>query len=324
MGQNKSFAEKDKKNKKSGIGKRSFIKEIKYNLFSYILAIPAVVYTLFFGYLTLPYMVIAFQKFDYSKNIWNSEWVGTKNFAFFFRSPRAWQVTSNTLKLNVLFMLVGIVVALLFSLMFNEIRKKHFLKVTQSMFLFPNFLSWVVISYILYSFLSSNNGIINNLLVSMGMQKINWYSEPDYWPGILVMLKTWKETGMSTIIYLAAISGFDPRLYEAAHIDGASRFQNAFHITLPMLLPTVCILALLGLGKMFSADFGMIYSLIRDNGVLYKTTDVIDTYTFRALRKTGDPSQAMAVGLYQSVMGFILVFTTNWLTRKYFREGALF
>jgi putative aldouronate transport system permease protein len=250
--------------------------------------------------------------------------VGLKNFAFFFKSPRAWQVTSNTLKLNVLFMLVGIVVALLFSLMFNEIRSRKFMKVTQSMFLFPNFLSWVVISYILYSFLASNNGIINNLLLNLGMEKINWYSSPEYWPGILVLLKTWKETGMSTIIYLAAISGFDTRLYEAAYIDGASRFQNAIYITLPMLLPTVCILALLGLGKMFRADFGMIYSLIRDNGVLYKTTDVIDTYTFRALRKTGDPSQAMAVGLYQSVMGFILVFTTNWLTRKYFKEGALF
>ena len=166
--------------------------------------------------------------------------------------------------------------------------------------------------------------MINKTLNSLGFPGANWYSNASYWPAILVVIRVWKNTGMSVVIYLAAITGFDMELYEAARIDGAGRLKQISSITLPLLFPTICILTLMSIGRIFYGDFGMIYALIRDNGTLQSTTDVIETYVFRALRKTGSPSQAMAVSLYQSVLGFVLVFGSNWLIKRFFNEGALF
>ena len=310
--------------RKKKSSKPSLRNDISKNAFSYLLALPAVSYTFIFGYLTIPYILIAFQKFNYKTNLFNGEWIGLKNFEFFFKSPRAGMVTWNTIKLNFLFIIFGVFFAVLFAILLNEIRKGVFLKVTQSAFLFPHYLSWIVVSYIIYSLFSTNYGVINQMLEKASIQPVNWYSNPKPWTWILVIMRIWKGTGIQVVIYLAAITGIDSQLYEAAIIDGANRWQQIKAITIPLLMPTVAILTLLALGKMFYGDFGMIYSIIRDNGVLYPTTDVIDTYVFRALRKTGDPAQAMAVGLYQAVMGFLLVFGSNWLTRKWFSEGALF
>lgn len=304
--------------------KDNIVFDIRRNKYCYIMLIPAMLYTIVFGYLTYPYIVIAFQKFNYMKGIFNSDFIGLKNFEFFFKSPSASNVTWNTIKLNFLFILVGSMVAVFFSLLLNEIKNKLFLKINQSLFLFPHFISWVVVSYIIYSLLSTEYGIVNNFLETLNLQPVNWYATPSPWTWILVLMRIWKETGMSVVIYLAAITGISNQIYEAAIIDGANRWQQAKSITIPLLLPTVAILTLLKLGRMFYADFGMIYSIIRDNSMLYPTTDVIDTYVFRALRHTGNPSMAMAVGLYQSFLGFLMVFGSNKLVKKYFKEGALF
>ncbi|OME87389.1 sugar ABC transporter permease [Paenibacillus sp. FSL A5-0031] len=302
----------------------TFFTDIKRNKISYLLVLPAMLYTFVYGYMTLPYMVIAFQKFNYTKGIFESDWVGWKNFEFFFNSTAAAMVTWNTIKLNFLSILFGTIVALAFSILLNEIRSRVFKRVSQSTLLFPHFLSWIIVSYIVYSLFATEHGLINNMLETFGFDPHNWYSDPKPWTWILVGLSIWKETGMSAVIYLAAITAIDDSLYEAAKIDGANRWQQIKSITIPMLMPTVSILTLLAIGKIFYSDFGMIYAIIGDNGMLYSTTDVIDTYTFRTLRTSGNPAIAMAIGLYQSVVGFVLVLSANWIVKKFNKDSAMF
>ncbi|GIO12096.1 sugar ABC transporter permease [Cohnella xylanilytica] len=299
-------------------------KELRRNYVAYSLALPAVLYTFIFGYLTLPYILISFQKFNYKLGIWKSPFVGLDNFEFFFLSDRAWQVTFNTIRLNFLFIVVGTAAALLLAILFTELRGRRFSRIMQSTILFPHFLSWVIISYVLYGFFASNYGLLNQTLDWLGLPQKNWYSEPNYWVPILVAVNVWKEVGISLVIYLAAIAGIDSSLYEAATMDGANRRQQIRYITLPLLMPTVIILSLLALGKIMYGSFDMIYAIIKDNGLLYPTVDVIDTYVFRALRTIGNPAQAMAVGLYQSVVGFILVFGVNMIVRKVSPDNSLF
>lgn len=304
--------------------KHSFVSELRRNYVAYLLVLPAALYTFVFGYLTMPYMVIAFQRFSFRTGIFNSPWVGLDNFKFFFSSPRAWQITWTTIKLNFLFIVVGTICALVLAILFNELRSRLFSKVTQSTILFPHFLSWVVVSYIVYSIFSTDFGIANRLMALFELDGINWYASPEYWTAILVGANVWKDIGISLVIYLAAITGIDGSYYEAGRIDGASRWQLIRHITLPLLMPTVSILSLLALGKIMYGSFDMIYAIVKDNGLLYPTTDVIDTYVFRSLRNIGNPAQAMAIGLYQAVVGFILVFGSNLLVRKINPDNALF
>ncbi|WP_244280692.1 ABC transporter permease [Paenibacillus jilunlii] len=309
------------KKRRRGFG---MLSDIRRNGTSYLLVLPAMAYTFIFGYMTYPYMLIAFQRFNYSKGIFHSEWIGLKNFEFFFRSNKAFTVTFNTIYLNLLFIIFGTLTALAISLILNELRKRLFVKISQSMMLFPHFISWIVISYVLYAFFSMDMGIVNKMLNQFGIAPVNWYTEQQAWPAILTIMHVWKGAGMSAVIYLATITGIDETLYEAAEIDGASRWQMCMRITIPLMMPTVVILSLLSVGKIMYGDFGMIYALIGDNGTLYATTDIIDTYVFRSLRQIGNPSEAMAVGLFQSVVGFILVFGTNAITRKFFKDGALY
>ncbi|MFM9279587.1 ABC transporter permease [Paenibacillus jiagnxiensis] len=299
-------------------------KEIRRNHIAYLLALPAMIYTFIFGYLTLPYLLISFQKFNYKLGIWKSPFIGFDNFEFFFMSDRAWQVTFNTIRLNFLFIVVGTAAALLLAILFNELKGRRFSRIMQSTILFPHFLSWVIISYVIYSFFASNYGLLNQILAWLGLPQENWYSEPRYWVPILVTVNVWKEVGISLVIYLAAIAGIDSSLYEAATIDGANRRQQIRYITLPLLMPTVIILSLLALGKIMYGSFDMIYAIIKDNGLLYPTVDVIDTYVFRSLRTIGNPAQAMAVGLYQSIVGFVLVFGVNMIVRKVSPDNSLF
>jgi len=305
-------------------GPTGFLVELHKNRASYLLALPALLYTFVFGYLTLPYMVVAFQRFSFRTGIFNSDWVGFKNFEFLFGSPKLWEITFNTLRINFLQIVFGITIAVTTAILLNEIRSKPYVRVAQSVLIFPHFLSWIIVSYIVYSLFATDYGVINRALSAIGLEPFPWYASPGPWVLILVFTQVWKSLGISTVIYLAAITAIDEQLYEAAEIDGASRLQKIFRITVPLLMPTVAILGLLSLGRMFYGDFGMIYAIVRDNGMLYETADVIDTYVFRALRKIGNPSQAMAVGLYQAVFGFTLVFGSNWLVRRKFQEGALF
>lgn len=306
-----------------------FLRDVAMNKFSYLIALPAMIYVFLFNYLAYPYMLIAFQRYDYRNNtifdiIFKGKWVGFDNFRFFFSSQNAFRVTWNTIYLNLLFIITGTVMAVLLAILLNELRCKWFVKVTQSVMLFPSYISWIMVSYILISLFSTQYGIVNAVLKAFGGQPVNWYTDASVWPGILIAMKIWKGAGMSAIIFLASIAGIDSSLYEAAAIDGAGRFQMMRRITIPLLMPTIVIMTLLSLGKIMYGDFGMIYALVGDNGTLYKTTDIIDTYIFRSMRQIGDMSQSTAIGLFQSGIGFAMVYGSNWLARKFYPDGALY
>ncbi len=307
----------------------SFLSDIKRNNFSYMITLPAIIYMFIFSYMAYPYLLLAFQRYDYRNNtikdiIFHGNWVGLDNFKFFFSSQNVFRVTYNTLFLNILFIITGTVMSVLLALLLNELRCKWFIKSTQSIMLFPNYISWIMVSYILLSLFSTEYGIANQMLTALGKNPVNWYAEPKIWPAILVIMRIWKGAGMNAIIYLAAITGMDSSLNEAAAIDGANRFQIMTKITLPLITPTIVVMTLLSLGKIMYGDFGMIYALVGDNGLLYSTTDIIDTYVFRALRQVGDVSQSTAIGLFQSVIGFVMVYGSNWLARKFYPDGALY
>ena len=306
-----------------------FFRDVARNKFSYLIALPAILYVFIFSYLSYPYLALACQRYNYKNSsifgiLFHGDWVGLKNFEFFFNSQNAFRVTFNTLYLNILFIITGTVMSVLLALLLNELRSKWFVKTTQSIMLFPNYISWVMVSYILLSLFSTEYGIVNQLLRSLGLEGVNWYTNSGVWPAILVVMRIWKGAGMNAIIFLASITGIDTSLYEAAAIDGANRFQRIFRITLPLIMPTVIIMTLLSLGKIMYGDFGMIYALVGDNGTLYATTDIIDTYVFRALRQVGDMSQSTAIGLFQSLIGFIMVYGSNWLARRFYPDGALY
>ncbi len=309
--------------------KDGFIRDVTKNKFSYLIALPAIIYVFLFNYMAYPYMLIAFQRYDYRNNsifdiIFKAKWVGFDNFKFFFTSQNAFLVTWNTIYLNFLFIITGTGIAVLLAILLNELRCKWFVKTTQAVMLFPSYISWIMVSYILISLFSTRYGLINSALKTVGLQPVNWYTDPKVWPGILVAMKIWKGAGMSAIIFLASITGIDSSLYEAAAIDGAGRFQMMKHITVPLIMPTIVIMTLLSLGKIMYGDFGMIYALVGDNGTLYKTTDIIDTYIFRSMRLVGDMSQSTAIGLFQSGIGFMMVYGSNWLARKFYPDGALY
>ncbi len=298
--------------------------DISRNPVSYLMGLPVLLYTLIFGYFTYPYIIMAFQKFNYTTGLLNSPFVGFLNFEFFFKSNQIFKVTMTTIKLNLLFIGFGTICAVALALMLNELKNKLFIRVTQSLMLFPNYLSWVVVSYMIYSLFATDYGLLNGIFKALGMEKIRWYNDAQYWPTILTVMNVWKGAGMSAVIYIATITGIDETYYEAANLDGANRWQMCWSITVPLMLPTVGILTLLAIGRIMYGDFGMMYAIIGDNGILLSTTDVIDTYVYRALRKIGDPSNAMAVSLFQSLVGFMMVYGSNALVRRYDKSAALF
>jgi len=287
----------------------------------YLMILPGVLFFFVFSYLPMLGVIIAFKEYNFSDGILGSPWAGLSNFEFFFTSPDLFRVTYNTLFLNVLFIGFGTLFAISVAILLNEIRSRKGARIFQTAIFFPYFISWIVVSLILGTFLATDKGIINNLLADLGLNRIEFMNSPELWPLILVVVYLWKTTGYGVIIYLAAITGINPEYYEAARIDGASRFQQIYHILLPQLVPTILILVILAVGRIFHGDFGMIYALVGDNGQLYPTTDVIDTYVFRSMRTLGDMGMTSAVGLYQSLMGFIMVVLTNWFSRKLNDDG---
>lgn len=242
--------------------KYTLLTDIRRNKVAYAMLIPAALYTIIFGYCTIPYMIIAFQKFSYKKGIFGSDWAGLSNFRFFFGSQDAGRIIANTLKLNLLFIFFTIVAAVALAIMINEIRNRYFKKIAQSTYLLPYFLSWVIVNYILYGIIGSKYGFLNKIIEFFGGTAINFYNAPEYWTVILVVAKVWKDLGMNTVIYLATLVGFDDELYDAAAVSGATRWQMCWKITLPMLMPTVIMLGIMSIGKIFYGDFGMIYALV--------------------------------------------------------------
>ena len=311
---------KGKKRTKRGIHGASR----KRNRVLTVMALPGVLLLFTFAYIPIFGLVLAFKDFRYDKGFFGSEWVGFENFTFFFKSNTAWEVLRNTIGLNFLFIGGTLVVSVAIALLMNEVKSRGFTKVAQTIMFFPYFLSWVVVGYLLYAFLHHDYGIVNNVLRFFGHEGISWYSYPQYWPVILMIMAIWKGAGYNSIVYYAALMGIDDNYYEAAALDGANRWQMAFKISLPMIKGVITIMTILSIGRIMYADYGMILSLTREQGALLPTTDVLDTYILRALRVTGDTGVSSAVACFQAVVGFLLIMGANLVARRIDEESALF
>jgi putative aldouronate transport system permease protein len=307
-------------------GFTGFGKELFGNRTLYLMALPAVILFILFNYLPLAGIIIAFKDYNFREGIFGSRWAAPfyKNFIFFFKSGDFIRVTSNTLMLNFSFIFFNTISAVLASVMLNEVTNLKIRKVLQGSLLLPYFVSWVVVAVFVFSALNYDYGIINTVLRGFGREPVNFYIESSRWPGIMTIIYIWKSIGYSGILYSATLAGISPEYYEAATIDGAGRLQQIWHISLPHLVPTITILTLLSIGKIMNADFGMFYSIIGENPMLYPSADVIDTYVYRTLRKLGDVGMSSAAGFYQSTVAFFLVLVSNWLARRYQPEGSLF
>lgn len=291
----------------------------------YLMMLPGALYIIINNYIPMFGMVIAFKQVDFSKGILGSDWVGLKNFEFLFATEDAMIITRNTILYNMAFIVLNLVLGILFAIFICDVANKKLKKVYQSAILFPFLMSMVIVGYIVYAFFSMQNGIVNkSILPALGKEPIFWYNEAKYWPAILVFVNTWKGVGYGCLIYISAINGIDPTYYEAAELDGAGKLKQIWHITLPCILPSIITLTLLNIGRIFYSDFGLFYQVPRDSGMLYSTTNVIDTYVYRGLMKQGNIGMSSAAGVYQSIVGFCLVLLSNLVVRKVSRENALF
>ncbi|RKP56243.1 sugar ABC transporter permease [Cohnella endophytica] len=291
----------------------------------YLMMIPGLIYLAINNYLPMFGLSIAFKDINYRKGIWGSDWIGLKNFEYLFKTSDAYLITRNTILYNVAFIIIGLVVAVGVAILLNEIKNKIASRLYQSLIILPFLISMVLVSYLVYAMLSIDNGFVNKtILPALGLDPISWYNEPKYWPYILVFVNVWKGAGYACIVYLAAIIGIDPEYYEAATLDGASKWQQIRKITIPLISPVIIMLTLLGIGRIFYSDFGLFYQVPMNSGALFDTTNVIDTYVFRGLMQLGDIGMSSAAGFYQSLVGFILVLLSNYIVRKINRENALF
>jgi putative aldouronate transport system permease protein len=299
---------------------------LRGNLWVGLLALPAVAFFAVFAYLPMVGLVVAFKEFNVADGVFGSPWNGLDNFRYFFSSGEAGRILLNTLLLNTLFLAATLAAGIILALMLNELRGRFFKRVAQSTIFFPYFVSPIVISIILQVLLAGvggSGGAVNDALAGFGLPTVDWYSEPGPWPWILTVVKVWQMGGYLSVIFLAAITSIPEEVYEAGAIDGASRAQMAWRITVPLLRPTAAVLLVLGVGRIFYGDFGTIYAIVGDNGTLFPTTDVIDTYVFRSLRQLGDFGTTAAVGLFQSVVGFILVTAAVLIQRRYAKESSV-
>ncbi|GAA0752864.1 ABC transporter permease [Clostridium sartagoforme] len=307
---------------------KSVLKKLKENKEFLFLTLPGTIWFLIFAYLPMFGIIIAFKNWKISggfiESLIKSEWVGFDNFKFLFNSSDAWLITRNTVLYNIVFIILGIVLPVTFAILLKELLNKRLSKFYQSSMFLPYFLSWVVVSYCLFAFLSPEKGYINGIITSLGGDKISWYTESKYWIFILIFMSQWKGVGYGTVIYLASICGIDKSYYEAAMIDGASKWQQIKYITIPSLKPVLIIMFITAVGGMFRADFGLFYQLPKNSGALYSVTNVIDTYVYRGLTNLGNIGMSSAAALYQSFVGLILILVTNGIVRKVDNENAFF
>lgn len=290
----------------------------------YIMMIPGLAYLIINNYLPMFGVIIAFKKLNFAKGILGSDWCGLDNFKFLFASSDAWTITRNTIAYNLVNIILGTVLALAMAILMNEIRSKHASKIYQTLVLLPYLMSWVVVSYICYAFLSSESGMVNGILEKLGMDPVNWYNEAKYWPFIIIFFNFWKSIGYSMIIYFSGIVGISNDYYEAAMLDGATKWQQIKSITLPLMKPTVITMFIMGLGNIMRSDFGLFYQLPRNSGALYNVTRTLDVYVYNALMKNNNFGMSSAASFYQAVVGFVLIVIANKVVTRYSREQALF
>ena len=303
---------------------KNLAKRIRQSIPFYIMILPGLLYLLINNYLPLPGLQLGFKRLNYAEGVWGSPWVGLKNFKYLFRSPDSWIIIRNTLLYNTAFICLGTAFSVTIAILLNECSRK-WQKRYQTFILIPHLLSYVVVSYIVYAFLGGENGMINNqLLRPLGFSDISWYTEDKYWPFILVFVNIWKTFGYSSIIYFASIIGIDRTYYEAAEVDGASALRQIRSITIPLLKPVLITMILLSIGRILYSDFGLFYQVPMNSGMLFDTTNTIDTFVYRGLMESNDVGRAAAANFIQSVLGFFLVLTANRIIRKTEKEHALF
>lgn len=288
-----------------------------------LISLPAMISLFLFAYLPMFGVFIAFKNINYTKGILGSDWVGLKNFEFFFTSQDAFRVTRNTIGYNIVFIAVGTIVALLVAMLLYDVSA-GMVKLFQTVLFLPYFISWVVAGYISYIYLNPSAGIVNQVMELLELGTRNWYSEPDIWPFILLLAYLWKNVGYIAIIFYTSMLSIDKSIYEAASIDGVTKFQRKIHITIPMIKPIIIIMTMLSIGKIMYADFGLFYFIPKNSGLLYAVSDVIDTYVYRSLRVTGELGMSAAAAFYQSIVGCLLVVVTNKILKKISPENAIF
>lgn len=294
-----------------------------------LLALPTMIWFVLLSYLPMFGLLIPFKKLTltgkgFIHSFLQSEWSGLKNFEFLFQNNDAFVIMRNTILYNLVFIALGIIIPVILAMMLKELLNPLWGKVTQTIMFIPYFLSWVVVGYFVFAFLSTSKGFLNNVLQTFGQSPVQWYLEEKYWPYILIILNVWKSMGYGMVVYLAAIAGINNSLYESAVIDGASKWQQAKYITLPSLKTIISIMVVLKAGSIFRADFGLFYNVPRESGALFDVTNVIDTFVYRALMNMGNIGMSAATAFLQSIVGFILVLIVNGIIRKIDRESALF
>ena len=300
------------------------IKNLKPHWMLLLMLLPALIYVIVFSYIPMTGIIMAFKKYQYNGGIYFSPWNGLNNFKALFISGKLLQVTRNTLLYNIAFIFFGVVFEMGSAILLNEIIHKMFKKTVQSLMFLPYFISWVVAGAIIYNIFNYERGVFNNIVTSLGGAPFDLYNTPGAWPFVLIFLKLWKQTGYGSVVYLAAITGMDQEMFEAASIDGASAWQKIKYLTIPSLRPTMMILVLLGIGNIFRGDFGLFYQTVKSSALLQPMTDVIDTYVFRLLIDNGNVGVSAAAGLYQSVLCFITIMICNSLVKKANPDYALY
>lgn len=300
------------------------IKKMKRFLPIYLMMIPGFLYLIINNYIPMFGIIVAFKNYNYSLGIFGSKWNGLKNFKFLFKTKDAFTITRNTLVYNAVFIILGNSLGILIAILLNEIRSKMAKKTYQTIILLPFLLSIVIVSYIVYGIFSTEFGIANHMLTSLGKDRISWYSTPKYWPFILTFINLWKNMGYNTVLYYATLIGIDVSYYEAAVVDGASRWQIIRYITIPSLIPTITIMVLMAISRIFYSDFGLFYQVPLNSGPLIDVTNTIDTYVYRGLRENSNIGMSAAAGLYQSVVGFIMVIAANTLVKRMGNGNELF
>lgn len=312
-------------NRISSIKRRNMWNAVLRHKVLYLLMLPGIIYMLLNNYIPMFGIIIAFKNYNFEDGFLFSPTVGFDNFRYLFETPDAFIMTRNTLGYNAVFIVVNLVMSVTMAILLNEVRNRYSKRFYQSAVLLPFFLSAVIVAYLVYSLLNPDSGLVNRyILKSFGIEPISWYLEPKYWPFILVITNAWKNVGYGSIIYISAMTGIDTEYYEAATIDGARKWQQVKYITIPLLVPVMVIMTILSIGRIFYSDFGLFYQLPMGSGTLLPVTNVIDTYVYNSLVNMGDIGMSSAAGFYQSVVGFLLVLTTNLLVRKISPENALF
>ncbi len=291
----------------------------------YVMLLPGFIYLIINNYIPMAGITVAFKQYNVRDGIYKSPNIGLKNFEFLFKTSDAWLITRNTILYNLVFIVLDAVLAIAVAIILNEIVNKKAKQVYQTLILIPFLISMVVVSYLVFAFLSNGTGFIHNsILPAMGKETIDWYNQAKYWPWLLVLVHIWKTLGYNCILYYATICGIDHSLYEAAAVDGANRWSQIVNVTLPSIRSTIIILTLMNLGNIFRSDFGLFYQVPMNSGSLLEVTNTIDTYVYRGLMQTNNIGMSSAAGVYQSVVGFVLVITANLIVRKIDRDSSLF